>query len=234
MRTPGRNNQNVTKPLTTLARAARTIPRKGNGSFYATFVKRGVDILCAALGLAVLAPLLWLIAGAVKLDSEGPVFFRQERIGRAFRPFIIYKFRTMVEQGGARGAAITVGEDPRITRVGRFLRRTKLDELPQLLNVLKGDMSLVGPRPELRRYVEAFADEYQQILSVRPGMTDLASLKFIDEANLLAQASDPERAYRESVLPEKLALAKQYVREHCLRLDAVVLARTLSGLFLRR
>jgi lipopolysaccharide/colanic/teichoic acid biosynthesis glycosyltransferase len=171
-----------------------------------------------------------VVAALIKLDSRGPVIFKQERIGRRFKPFFIYKFRTMVKEAPMLGRAITVGEDLRITRVGRFLRRTKLDELPQLLNVLKGDMSLVGPRPELRRYVDAFEREYEQILKVRPGMTDLASLKFIDEASLLAQASDPERAYLERVLPEKIALAKQYANNPSMRLDMLLMGRTLTRL----
>ena len=194
-------------------------------------IKRIIDIVASFLGLLLLSPFLFAIAALIKLDSAGPVFFRQERIGRGFRPFLIYKFRTMVKEAAKLGAPITIGEDPRITRVGRFLRRTKIDELPQLFNVVKGDMSLGGPRPELRRYVDAFRQEYDQILTMRPGLTDLASLKFIDEASVLAQARDPERAYRDCVLPEKLALAKQYIREHSLRLDAVLLARTLWRLF---
>jgi lipopolysaccharide/colanic/teichoic acid biosynthesis glycosyltransferase len=194
-------------------------------------LKRAIDLVAAAVGLLLLAPLLVLVAVLIKLDSEGPIFFKQERIGRAFRPFLIYKFRTMVKQAPQLGPAITVGQDARITRMGRLLRRTKIDELPQLINVLNGEMSLVGPRPEVPEYVEAFRQEYEEILSVRPGITDLASLKFIDEASLLARAIDPERTYRECVLPRKLALARQYVRERSLGMDAVLLVRTFCGLF---
>lgn len=197
-------------------------------------MKRGVDIVVSSVGLVLLFPLLAVIAALIKLDSEGPVFFKQERIGRWFRPFFIYKFRTMVKDAPNLGRAITVGDDPRVTRVGQLLRRSKLDELPQFINVLKGEMSLVGPRPELRRYVDAFQREYEQILIVRPGMTDLASLRFIDEARLLAQATDPERVYKELVLPEKIALAKQYVRNCSLRLDIRLMARTLTRLFHHR
>jgi len=196
-------------------------------------LKRAFDLALASLGLLLLSPLLLLAAALIKLDSRGAVFFKQERIGRGFRPFLIYKLRTMVEHAPQLGPDITVGEDPRITRVGRLLRRTKIDEVPQLLNVVKGDMSLVGPRPELPEYVQAFHQQYEEILSVRPGITDLASLKFIDEASLLARASDPELIYREYVLPQKLALARQYVREHSLRLDAMLLVRTLGGVFRR-
>jgi lipopolysaccharide/colanic/teichoic acid biosynthesis glycosyltransferase len=197
-------------------------------------MKRAVDLLVASIGLALLSPLMLLLAALIRLDADGPVFFKQERIGRGFRPFLIYKFRTMVKDASRLGPGITVGDDPRITRIGRFLRRTKIDELPQLINVLKGEMSLVGPRPELPKYVDAFRREYEQILRVRPGMTDLASLKFIDEAALLAQASDPESVYRERVLPEKLALASRYVHERSMWLDALLLLRTVRGLFLRR
>lgn len=180
-------------------------------------MKRLIDILAAALGLALLAPLLALIALAIKLDSPGPVLFRQQRMGRGFRPFSIYKFRTMKTAAG--GPAITVGSDQRITRVGAFLRRSKLDELPQLFNVLKGDMALVGPRPEVPRYVEMFRDEYQEILKVRPGLTDLASLKYSDEAALLGRAADPEEEYIRRLLPDKIRLAQEYLRRSSVLFD---------------
>src|SRR6516225_4098394 len=196
-------------------------------------LKRAFDLALASLGLLLLSPLLLLAAALIKLDSRGAVFFKQERIGRGFRPFLIYKLRTMVEHAPQLGPDITVGEDPRITRVGRLLRRTKIDEVPQLLNVVKGDMSLVGPRPELPEYVQAFHQQYEEILSVRPGITDLASLKFIDEASLLVGVSDPERLYRECILPKKLALARQYVRERSLKMDGLLLARTICGVFRR-
>jgi lipopolysaccharide/colanic/teichoic acid biosynthesis glycosyltransferase len=195
--------------------------------------KRAFDIALSLTAIVVFLPFFGIIALLIKIDSAGPVFFKQERIGRGFRPFFIYKFRTMVKDAPRLGRDITVGDDPRITRVGRFLRRTKLDEVPQLINVLKGDMSLVGPRPELPRYVEAFRGQYEQILAVRPGLTDLASLRFIDEAAVLAQASDPEDAYREIVLPKKLALARRYVRERSWRLDVMLLVRTLDRLLTR-
>jgi lipopolysaccharide/colanic/teichoic acid biosynthesis glycosyltransferase len=196
-------------------------------------IKRGIDLVMAVAALVLLMPVFAVVALLIKFDSEGPIFFRQERIGRGFRPFLIYKFRTMVNSAPQLGPTITVGADVRITRIGCVLRRTKIDELPQLINVLKGEMSLVGPRPEIAKYVEAFRGQYQEILSVRPGITDLASLKFIDEASLLARASDPERTYRECVLPQKLALARQYVRERSFRMDAVLLGRTFCGLFRR-
>lgn len=183
------------------------------------------DIVASALGLLLLMPLLLLAALWVKLDSPGPVLFRQTRVGRHGVPFTIHKFRSMRQEPGA---AITVGEDPRITRSGRFLRASKLDELPQLWDVLRGAMSLVGPRPELPRYVALYpADLREQVLSVRPGITDPASLAFSDEAELLAAASDPEREYREVVLPAKLRLSADYAARASLRSDLRLIARTL-------
>ncbi|MFZ1504378.1 MAG: sugar transferase, partial [Nitrospira sp.] len=148
-------------------------------------IKRLVDIVVAILALSMTWPLWLFTALLIKLDSPGPVFFTQSRIGRRFRPFRIYKFRPMVTGAEALGGPITVGQDGRVTKVGRVLRRTKLDELPQLLNILVGDMSLVGPRPEVLHYVELYRADFAEVLKVRPGLTDLASLKYIDEAALL-------------------------------------------------
>jgi lipopolysaccharide/colanic/teichoic acid biosynthesis glycosyltransferase len=190
-------------------------------------LKRTFDIFVAVLGLIVLSPVLLVIAIAVKLDSRGPVFFRQQRVGRAFSPFRIFKFRTMVVDAHERGGQITSGHaDPRITRVGRVLRRWKLDELPQLLNVVLGDMSLVGPRPEVPRFVEMFRTDYADILRVRPGITDLASIKFRDEASLLSGSDDPEQKYVDEILPEKLVLAHEYVARASLAFDLRILFRT--------
>src|SRR5215813_8810896 len=155
-------------------------------------MKRIFDILMATIGLVILAPLFLIVAVLIKLDSPGPIFFRQVRMGRGFRPFSIYKFRTMVWDTLGKGRPITVGNDPRITRAGRLLRATKIDELPQLINVLKGEMSFVGPRPEVREYVELFRKDYEKILKIRPGITDLASLKYHDEAAFLKQLENPE------------------------------------------
>jgi lipopolysaccharide/colanic/teichoic acid biosynthesis glycosyltransferase len=177
--------------------------------------------------LLILSPVLLLVALLIKLDSQGPVFFRQERIGRNFRPFSIYKFRTMVVDAPQRGAAITAGGDPRITRFGRLLRKSKIDELPQLINVLRGEMSLVGPRPEVPKYVELFRQEYDDILRVRPGITDLASLKYRDEAAVLAAAQNPEQEYVARILPEKIQLAKQYIRNASFLFDLKLILRTL-------
>jgi len=195
--------------------------------------KRVFDFLCAALGLALLAPLLLLLALWVKLDTPGPVFYRQERVGRHGKPFLIHKFRSMHMSRGsdAPGLQITVGADPRITRSGRFLRASKLDELPQLWDVLRGAMSLVGPRPEVPRYVALYPEAQRRIvLSVRPGITDPASLQFRHESELLARAADPEREYVEVLMPQKLRLACAYVETASLAQDLRIIARTLGAL----
>lgn len=188
--------------------------------------KRLFDVACSALGLLVLSPLLLLTAIWVKLDSPGPALFRQIRVGRHGVPFTIHKFRTMRVEPGA---AITVGADPRITRSGQLLRQTKLDELPQLWDVLRGAMSLVGPRPELPRYVEFYPAELRErVLAVRPGITDPASLAFSREAELLAAAADPEREYREVVMPAKLRLSADYAASASLATDLRLIFATLA------
>jgi lipopolysaccharide/colanic/teichoic acid biosynthesis glycosyltransferase len=194
-------------------------------------MKRAFDIGAATAALFILSPLLGLAALLIKLDSPGPVFFKQERIGRSFRPFWIYKFRTMVRDASTRGGLITVGEDRRITRVGRILRKTKVDEIPQLINILKGEMAIVGPRPEIRHYVELFRRDYEEILKVRPGLTDLASLKYRDEAALLRKAANPEDEYRTRVLPDKIRLAKDYLRRSSFLFDLGLILKTLFKLF---
>ncbi|MGH7797793.1 MAG: sugar transferase [Candidatus Binatia bacterium] len=188
-------------------------------------MKRLLDIVAASAGLLVLAPLLGAVALLIKLDSPGSVFFKQQRIGKGFRPFWIFKFRTM-RQGDQTALPLTVGGDPRITRIGAFLRRSKIDELPQLLNILKGDMTLVGPRPEVPRYVEAFHRDYEEILTMRPGLTDLASLKYSDESALLGRSSDPEEEYLQRVLPDKIRLGKEYIRRSSLIFDLNLIAKT--------
>ena len=194
-------------------------------------MKRTFDIVVSFLGLVVLSPLLMLVALVIKLDSPGPILFRQERIGRGFRPFFIFKFRTMVQDRSGRGRLITVSDDPRITSAGRFLRKSKIDELPQLINVLKGDMSLVGPRPEVRQYVELFRTDYEQILKIRPGITDLASLKYHDEAAVLKQLENPEAEYCNRILPDKISLSKEYVKKSSFVFDLAVILKTLPKLF---
>jgi lipopolysaccharide/colanic/teichoic acid biosynthesis glycosyltransferase len=190
--------------------------------------KRLFDLLGAGLGLLLLAPLMLAIAAAIKLDSRGPVFFRQQRVGRHGVPFCIHKFRSMVADAPQRGPALTVGADARITRIGHWLRRTRLDELPQLIDVLAGRMSLVGPRPELPRYVAHYpAGLRERALSVRPGITDPSSLLYLDEAEQLARAADPEREYIDVILPRKLQCAADYAARASLRSDIGVLWRTL-------
>ena len=189
--------------------------------------KRLFDIAFALLALLLLGPLLLAVALWVRLDSPGPVFFRQQRVGQGGRLFGIYKFRTMRTDAEALGPQITVGQDPRITRAGAWLRRAKLDELPQFLNVLRGDMSVVGPRPEVPRYVALYpSDVRETVLSVLPGITDLASIEFRNESELLAHSSDPERTYVEQILPAKLHHAQQYVRTRSLWLDLRLIAWT--------
>ena len=190
-------------------------------------MKRCFDLLVASGFLLLLSPVLLLAALAVRVSLRGPVIFRQQRMGRHFRPFLIYKFRTMVADAAGRGRAITVGDDPRITPVGRWLRRTKIDEFPQLLNVLKGDMSLVGPRPELPQFVDMFHDDYAVILQVRPGITDLASLRYRDEAGILSQGQDPGEEYVRRVLPEKIRLARQYIDRASFFFDLFILVMTI-------
>ena len=195
------------------------------------FMKRMLDIFASLAGLLLLAPAMVFAAFLIKMDSSGRVLFKQERVGKGFRPFQIYKFRTMVEDATRQGTSITVGADPRITRVGRFLRRTKFDELPQLINVLKGEMSLVGPRPEIPRYVEMFRDDYEEILRVRPGITDPASLKYQDEAEILGRAGNAEDEYVQHILPEKVKLAKDYVNRSSVMYDLALILRTVPKLF---
>ena len=190
--------------------------------------KRLFDLLGASLALLLLSPLLLLLALAIKLDSPGPVFFRQERVGRHGRPFRIHKLRTMAVDAPQRGLPLTVGADPRITRVGARLRGLRLDELPQFIDVLAGDMSLVGPRPEVPRYVAHYPPALRErVLSVRPGITDPASLLFLNESQLLAAAADPEREYIEAILPKKLQCAADYAERATLWTDLRLIGRTL-------
>lgn len=193
-------------------------------------LKRGLDIAVAAAGLLLLALPLLAIAVWIRVDSPGPALFRQQRVGRFGVPFRIHKFRTM-RHDPARAADIAVGADPRVTRAGRWLRRTKLDELPQLVDVLRGRMSLVGPRPELPRYVALYPPALRaKVLSVRPGLTDPASIAWRDEAERLAAADDPQREYVEVVMPAKLALAAAYVDRATLASDLKLIGATLRVL----
>ena len=197
-------------------------------------LKRLFDFACTFLGLVVLSPLLGVIALVVKLSDGGPVFYRGRRTGLNGRVFRIWKFRTMVVDAEKTGVSATADDDPRVTRVGRFLRKYKLDELPQLVNVLVGEMSLVGPRPEVPQYTALFTAEEQAILSVRPGITDRATLWDIAEGEVLAGSDDPERVYLEKIRPEKMRLQLEYVRERTFGKDVKILALTLWALVTRR
>ena len=191
--------------------------------------KRAFDVLGAALVLALLWPLLLAVALWVRLDSPGPALYRQQRVGRHGRLFRIHKFRTM--QAAAGGLPIAVGDDPRITRAGRWLRRTRVDELPQFIDVLAGHMSLVGPRPEVPRYVAQYPPQLRdRVLALRPGITDPAALEHIDDGALLARAADPEREYVQVILPLKLQRSVDYAESASLRSDLCVLAHTLRRL----
>lgn len=196
--------------------------------------KRIFDIVIAALSLLLLSPLLLLVALAVRWDTPGPVFFRQERVGRGGRMFRIHKFRTMRVDAERMGPQVTVGEDPRITRTGRWLRHHRVDELPQFIDVLKGDMSMVGPRPEVPRYVAHYPPDMKAlVLAVRPGMTDPATLAHIDESLFLAASANPEQAYIREVLPRKLAVQADYAARATLWSDCILLIKTMRVLLQR-
>ncbi len=190
--------------------------------------KRLFDLFWTVPGLIVLSPLFLAVAVWIKLDSPGPVFFRQVRVGKHEKPFRIYKFRTMVSDAENRGLSITTEKDPRITRSGEFLRRTKIDELPQLINVVKGEMSLVGPRPEVPRYVAYYPEEAKKkIFSLQPGVTDYAAIQFRNENELLERSGDPEKTYIDEILPEKLDLYLRYANERSLWIDLKLILGTI-------
>lgn len=190
-------------------------------------VKRIYDLCLAAAGLIVLSPLFFVLGLLVKLGDGGPILFRQKRVGRHGRPFAIWKFRTMIVDAEKKGLGITKGGDTRITPVGRFLRKHKLDELPQLWNVFRGDMSFVGPRPEVPRYVDLYTSEQREILNLKPGVTDLATLEFRDEEELLRNAADTEKFYVEYCLPRKIELNLIYARQASVWRDTLIILQTL-------
>jgi lipopolysaccharide/colanic/teichoic acid biosynthesis glycosyltransferase len=197
-------------------------------------LKRLFDIVASVLGLFLLFPLLVVLAILIKRESSGPVFYRGLRAGRDGKAFRIFKFRTMVANADRIGGPSSAADDPRITRVGSFLRRYKLDELPQLINVVKGEMSFVGPRPEVLQYVAMFNTEEKAILSVPPGITDWASILNSDEGAILAGSPDPERTYLERIRPEKIRLQLEYVRNHSFRTDIRILLETFKILLHRQ
>lgn len=196
-------------------------------------MKRLFDIAASSFGLLIISPLLLVIAVLIKLDSPGPVFYRGARVGLFGTPFRILKFRTMIENAEVIGAASTPEDDPRVTRLGHILRRYKLDELPQLFNVLAGKMSLVGPRPQVLWAVERYTQDERALLSVRPGITDYASLRFREEGQILRGSSDPDKDYFEKIHPEKMRLGLEYIRKRTFWLDCQILARTLGAVIFR-
>lgn len=191
-------------------------------------MKRLFDIFFSLTALLFLWPFLLLLSLLILFGSEGGVFYRQIRIGKNFREFYLLKFRTMRPGSDKQGLITVGGKDSRITREGYFLRRYKLDELPQFINILRGDMSFVGPRPEVKKYVDLYRERYENVLKVRPGLTDYASLEYISENELLGRSDDPERLYREEILPHKLDLADRYVQRASLREDIRIILKTLQ------
>ncbi len=194
------------------------------------FAKRFFDIAASAVILLILSPLLLVLTAAVKLDSPGPVFYRQTRVGRYGSDFKIFKFRTMVQNADQIGPPLTMGKDPRITRVGRFIRKCRMDEVSQLLNVLNGSMSLVGPRPEVRRYVDAYQPEYMATLLIRPGITAPSSIAFKDEDKLLNAGGNPEAIYVEKILPPKMALNLEYINHLSVFRDIKIMFQTVAAI----
>ena len=207
--------------------------RPGRKETLGKMSKRTFDVLSSLLGLTLLSPVLVALAILIKREDGGPVFYRGVRVGRFGRSFKIFKFRTMVLNAEKLGGPSTADDDPRITRVGKFIRKFKLDELPQLINVLKGEMSVVGPRPEVQMYVDMFTEEEKAILSVRPGITDWASIWNPDEGAILAGSPDPEKTYMETIRPEKIRLQLKYVRERSLWVDLKIILWTLKAVVMR-
>ena len=199
-------------------------------NFYTRFGKRAFDVCAVLMSAVVSLPLISIVALGIALTSRGPVFFAQERMGRNFSRFKLLKFRTMLVGAAAMGPLVTKGSDPRITTVGRFLRKTKLDELPQLLNVLKGDMSIVGPRPEVEKYAMLFKDKYESVLSIRPGITDFATIEYRDEQEVLNQFADTEEGYIKEVLPAKIALYEKYLRKLSFTTDLNIIVKTIKSI----
>lgn len=194
--------------------------------------KRLLDIIVSSVGLALLSPLLLLTALGIKISSPGPVFYRAKRVGFDEKPFLMYKFRTMIAQADKIGGPTTSNDDPRITSVGKIIRKWRIDEMPQLINVLKGDMSLVGPRPEVEEVTRLFTKEQKFVFTVRPGMTDWASLKFLDEGEIVKRGSDPHRVYLEKIWPEKIRLQMKYVKERSFWTDIKIILQTIKKVFL--
>lgn len=185
------------------------------------------------IGLIVLLPLFIVLGIIIKVNDDGPVFFRHKRVGQGGRSFILYKFRTMAINGSSENGHFEPGNNSRVTSVGRFLRQTKLDELPQMINVLKGEMSFVGPRPEVEKWIKVYPDKWEKILTVKPGITDMASIEFRNEEKLLSESSDPEETYLREILPCKLDLCLNYVNEHSFAGDIWIILLTLKSVFVK-
>lgn len=192
--------------------------------------KRLFDVIASLTGIVVLSPLMAIIAAFIKLNSPGPIVYAGHRIGKNGKPFRLLKFRTMVVNADKIGGPSTSDDDPRVTKIGHVLRRYKLDEIPQLFNVLKGEMSLVGPRPEVAAEVALYSPEERNLLNVAPGITDWASIRFHNEGEILKGSADPHRAYQEKIRPEKIRLGLEYVQKHSFRVDLQILLSTLSTL----
>lgn len=191
-------------------------------------LKRLFDILVSGMGLIILLPFFLIISLLIIIDSKGGAFFLQTRVGKNGSPFKLFKFRTMSMNADASGLITIGGRDPRVTKIGYFLRKYKIDELPQLLNVFFGSMSLVGPRPEVAKYVDMYTEEQKKVLSVKPGITDYASLEYFSENELLARSSDPDKTYIEKILPAKLNLNLRYIAEAGFRTDLMVILKTIQ------
>lgn len=194
-------------------------------------IKRLFDIVTTLIALVILFPVFIFITIWILLDSRGGIFYSQPRVGKNNRDFSMLKFRTMRPDSDAKGLLTIGGRDPRITRAGYYLRKSKVDELPQLLNILLGEMSIVGPRPEVRKYVDLYTSEQLKVLDVRPGLTDYASLEYIDESNLLASSENPEQLYIDTIMPAKLELNLKYIHERSMRKDLIIIAKTIASIF---
>lgn len=194
------------------------------------FLKRGFDFIASTIGFILISPALLIISILIKLTSEGPVLFKQKRVGRYGKKFNILKFRTMVVNAEKLGKQITVGNDSRITKIGAFLRKYKLDELPQLINVIKGDMSLIGPRPEVPKYVALYNENQRKVLDVRPGITDYASIEYRDENSILAKVNNPEEYYINVIMPHKIDLNMKYIEKNNVLIDIGIIFKTIFNI----
>ncbi len=201
---------------------------------YERYFKRVLDILLSAIGLMSFSIVFYFAILFIKLESKGPALFRHRRIGKDFRPFQLIKFRSMTTPEETGQGKFEPGDSSRITRVGSFLRKTKLDELPELFNVLNGDMSIVGPRPEVEKYVQLYTKDFEVVLKVRPGLSDFASIKYRDEESVLSKQADPEKYYIETILPDKLSLAKQYAQQISFKTDMRIIRDTIQSIFRNR